>query len=362
MLAFLACVSSREPMTDGRRRVLILLGVSLVGLALAWFGIERLHHLRLTLFQPFRMATIARGLCLVLLSGHWLALWRAGTVWSRIRAGLLAVGLIGDWSLVVVTAFEGVCVLERLVPRLDPWAVKLIAALVMAYGLFFLARHDTESGHWPLILALVATPILGRRDWEFSTPRLMRLTAYAWVVPFAALVANVIPSDAKLARTSARRHLVRLCRFGEVPLDDAERLAAWCRANIPTTSTIVGPPGPKTLRLWSCRNVAFNRASSPYNARGLADWEQRFADHVGFVGSPSELVRAYVKDRHGLEARYDALSPDARAALADRQAADYVIGPPGQVFDGLEPVHAEGKLTLYHRTRSSPPMLTRATR
>ena len=49
---------------------MILLGVNLAGLALAWFGIERLQHLRLTLFQPFRMATVARGLCLVLVAGH----------------------------------------------------------------------------------------------------------------------------------------------------------------------------------------------------------------------------------------------------------------------------------------------------
>src|SRR5262249_41849407 len=46
------------------KRLLILVGVNLAGLALAWFGIERMQNLRLTLFQPFRMALIARGLCL----------------------------------------------------------------------------------------------------------------------------------------------------------------------------------------------------------------------------------------------------------------------------------------------------------
>ena len=61
-----------------RKRLLILLGVNLAGLALAWYGIERIHHLRLTLFQPFRMATIARGLCLVLVAGHVRRLWEGG--------------------------------------------------------------------------------------------------------------------------------------------------------------------------------------------------------------------------------------------------------------------------------------------
>ena len=57
---------------------MILLGVNLVGLALAWFGVERLRNLRLTLFQPFRMATVARGLCLVLVAGHCPAALAAG--------------------------------------------------------------------------------------------------------------------------------------------------------------------------------------------------------------------------------------------------------------------------------------------
>ncbi len=93
-------------MPAARRRLLIALGVNLAGLALAWVGIERWHVLRLTLFQPFRMATVARGLCVVLVAGRVQALWERGDRIGRLRAVLIGVGLVGDWMLVVATAFE----------------------------------------------------------------------------------------------------------------------------------------------------------------------------------------------------------------------------------------------------------------
>ncbi len=44
-----------------RRRLAVSLGVILAGLGAAWFAIEVLHQVRVTIFQPFRMATLARG-------------------------------------------------------------------------------------------------------------------------------------------------------------------------------------------------------------------------------------------------------------------------------------------------------------
>ena len=55
-------------------------------------SIERLGNLRLTLFQPFRMATVARGLCIVLVAGHVHRLWQLGGNTDRVRAALIAVG------------------------------------------------------------------------------------------------------------------------------------------------------------------------------------------------------------------------------------------------------------------------------
>ena len=47
--------------TPARVRLVAMLTVILVGLGAAWVAIEWLHQMRITVFQPFRMATVARG-------------------------------------------------------------------------------------------------------------------------------------------------------------------------------------------------------------------------------------------------------------------------------------------------------------
>ena len=157
--------------------------------------------------------------------------------------------------------------------------------------------------------------------------------------------------------------LINRCRFIAVPVDDIERLAVWCREHTPKTARFIGPPGPKTFRLWSRRSVAFNRSASPYHAAGLADWFARFQDHVDFHATPAEFVRAYLADRHRFEARYQRNLSDARrAALAVRQGASYVVaaapteaasGPRETTPSGpLELLHVEGRYAVY-RVRST---------
>jgi hypothetical protein len=345
-----------------RRRLVVLLGIALAGLGLAWLGIERLDNLRLTLFQPFRMATVARGLCLVLVAGHVQGLWLRGAMTDRLRAVLIGVGLAGDWSLVVVTVFEVTMRAAEWVVRATTFG-RVLGFVVLAGGVWFLSRHDTESGHVPLIVATVATPALApvcrRSSWEWSGPRAAFRLAAAWAVPVAAMVANVVP-EKELGRTmrSVREALVRRCRFAEVPVDDVERLAVWCRGHTPADARFIGPPGPKTFRLWSLRDLAFNRAASPYAAAGLADWARRFADHVGVSGPPETLVVAYLRDRHGLEGRYDRLNAADLAALARRQGAGYVVargpGNGGSNSGALELLHVEGRYAVYRVTPSAP--------
>src|SRR5262249_673285 len=108
-------------------------------------------------------------------------------------------------------------------------------------------------------------------------------------------------------------------------------------------------------------SLAFNRAASPYHAAGLVDWFARFQEHVDFHGSPVEFVREYLRDRHRLEARYQALSDARRAAMAVRQGATYVVADAPAVRDGpgnsrvspgpLELLHVEGRYAVY-RVRS----------
>jgi hypothetical protein len=178
------------------------------------------------------------------------------------------------------------------------------------------------------------------------------------LIPLASLIAAAVPLDHPAARHPLVAGLISRCRFAAVPADDIERLGLWCRIHTPPTARFIGPPGPKTFRLWSRRSLAFNRAASPYHAAGLADWFARFQDHVDFHQDPAEFVRSYVEDRHGFEARYQAQSDADRAALALRQGATYVVAAapnsPGQAASQpahpsrpLELLHVEGRYAVY---------------
>ena len=120
------------------------------------------------------------------------------------------------------------------------------------------------------------------------------------------------------------------------------------RDNTPSHARFVGPPGPKTFRLWSRRELAFNRAASPYHAAGLADWSQRFRDHVGFDGSITEFAAAYLKDRLKLEHGFDRMNSEQLASLARKEGASFVLaGSKTMVGDSLERLRAEGRFAIY---------------
>ncbi|HZW34091.1 MAG TPA: DUF6798 domain-containing protein [Isosphaeraceae bacterium] len=359
-----------------RRRLAIVLAIILAGLGVAWFAIEVLHQVQVTIVQPFRMATLARGIALILIAGRLVALCRSGGLMGWWRATLLAMGFLGDWRLVIVTIAElSISALQaiRLARAGRAWPRGLEVAVfwgVLAVGLNFLGHHDTESGHLPLLVALGIGLLLGFWSRQPRRERSVRVggrlgaslgvpaaLAAAWLVPLGALGAAAMPGDHPAARHVLVRSLVDRCRLAAVPLDDLERLALWCRAHTPTTARFIGPPGPKTFRLWSRRSLAFNRAASPYHAAGLVDWFHRFQEHVDFHGSPAEFVRAYLVDRHRFEARYQALSDDQRAAMALRQGAAYVVADAPVVHDGpansagsvgpLELLHVEGRYAVY---------------
>lgn len=346
-----------------RWRFASLLGVCLAMLAVAWWAIEPLGSLKATLLQPFRLATVARGLCLVVVSARLVELGRDGGRWGRVRAFVVAAGLTGDWSMVIATATE---LAWEVVGWGGRWPSKawLAAwpAAVMAAGLLFLSRHDTESGHWPLMAASglgALWPLKRRLDW---TPRRVRWAVTgSWAYPLAAWVAAFAPAG----EDGFTSKLVERCRFVPRPSDDLERLAEWCRWNTDEHARFIGPPGPKSFRLWSRRAVAFNRAASPYHAAGLADWAERFRAHVGFVGTNEELALAYQRDRHGLESGYDRLTADELVALAESQGADHVLVSRSAAsrisgHDALRPLRAEGRYAVFRVERRTG--LARATR
>ncbi len=341
-----------EAWPPARTRLVLVLAVTLTGLALAWIAIEVFRNLSVTLFQPFRMATVFRGLALVAVSGRVVGLWKDGRFVDRARALLVAVGLAGDWMLVIATAVDLAASgidngLARILVKRWAWHPGWAwgaFAISLGMGMVFLARHDRESGQWPMLAALAALLVLPRlvrgRNSTWNRRRLGVTLALAWAVPLAACSLGRWADP----RAPWAAGLIERCRFAAVPTDDMERLAIWCRNHTPATARFIGPPGPKTFRLWSLRSLAFNRAGSPYHAEGLADWAARFRDHVGFEGSFAGLVRAYQHDRHGLERRYQAMSDADRADLAIRHGASYVIAAPP----------ADGTTTAGRRGRGPP--------
>jgi hypothetical protein len=353
-------------------RLTAILAIILLWLGAAWYAIEVRHQVRVTVFQPFRMATVARGIALVLVAGRLVVLWRSGGWLGRLRATLIPVAFGGDWLLVVVTLAElTVSAVEAIRSRaiaFARWSVLAATAWfgVLTIGFNFLAHHDTEFGNRTLLAAVSVSLIvgyLGRRQdpaswldsWNgaWTSRRLRGAFVLAWVVPLASLLAAAAPLDHSASRHPLVRSLINRCRFAAVPADDLERLALWCRDHTPASARFIGPPGPKTFRLWSLRSLAFNRAASPYNAAGLADWFSRFQEHVNFHGSPTEFVRAYVADRHGFESRYQAQTDAERAALAIRQGASYIVAAAPKTSGHstnpgpLELLHVEGHYAVY---------------
>jgi hypothetical protein len=340
---------SQEPWPAPRVRFAALMVVNLASLALAYLAVEVIKDLRVTVFQPFRMATLARGLALVAISGRLVSLWGRGDLASRGRAVLIGVGLAGDWMLVVATSVDlGMAVVERASKRTS----HLTGLAILVAGLVFLARHDTESGHRTLLAGLAAL-VLGslaarRLRLSWSTRRVAMAMVGAWAAPASALVVPWLIEDPGSRAWSAG--LVERCRFAEVPTDDLERLAVWCRDHTPVSSRFIGPPGPKTFRLWSRRPVSFNRAGSPYHAQGLADWAGRFREHVGFDGSTGEFARAYLADRHALEARFERWTDAELARLARGQGATHVLVSAGKRAGDptgpLERLRVEGRYAV----------------
>ncbi len=365
------------PCSEVRLRLAAVLGVALAALAAGWAFIEVWQNVRVTVFQPFRLATAVRGIAIVFIAGRVVEHWRNRGSLGRLRAVVLSISFVGDWLLVVATLAElGATLVEAVLARFpgrypalrsrgrQVITPAIVYLTMLAAGFWFLSRHDTESGQIPLLGAVVvglAAGARGRRG-RFSALRsriserlLARpwtLAACAWIVPAAALLAGAAAiAHPALSRTSLVRGLVGRCRFVEAPVDDVERLALWCREHTPPEAQFIGPPGPKTFRLWSRRGLAFSRSGSPYHAAGLADWFERFQDHVDFHGTTEEFVDGYRSARHRFEARYQAQGEAALAALALRQGADFVIAAAPEdrreTSGSLELVHREGRYAVY---------------
>ena len=88
---------------------------------------------------------------------------------------------------------------------------------------------------------------------------------------------------------------------------------------------------------------------------------------MAFTGTSAELVRAYQRDRHALERRYEAMTDVERAALACRQGADHIVAaaPKAETVASagspLELLHVEGRYAVYRLRESEPGVAPRST-
>jgi hypothetical protein len=342
--------AGRTCWSTSRARFVLLTALVILSLGISWLAIEVVQDLRVTIFQPFRMATLARGLMLIVLAGRIEHLVRERSIVSWCRAALLTLGVTSDWPLIVATATE---LSYTLVSRFAPGLALGAGASVLGSGIALTVRHDTHAGFTTLTLGLLLGLVMhcvvrcfASSRCRFSLGRLCRLSGCAWIVPVTIGILPLFPCAREAIGEARWDALVRHCRFSETPTGDFERMALWCRWNTPSSARFVGPPGPKAFRLWSRRSLAFNEAGSPYHAAGLADWAARYRDHIRFEGTTATLAHLHIHARGPLELRYAERSDDEFAALARRQGASHIIRPARSDGDGIP--RADGPLELLH--------------
>ena len=362
-----------------RTRLAIVLAVNLAGLGMAWLGVEGLQSLAVTLFQPFRMATVFRGLALIAVAGRVVGLWRDGRFVDRARAVLIAIGLAGDRMLVVATAVDlAVSGLEyaRTALRMKTWAWHPAwtggsFAIALGMGLVFLARHDPEQGPWFMVAAVAALAALPRlvrgRTWSWNRRRLAWALALAWAVPLAAfLAANLADPRAPWAEGLIEPLPVR---------GGPHRRHRTARTLVPGTYPRHGP----VHRPARSQDLPALVAPQPGVQPGGEPLPCRRTGRLGRpVPRPRRLRRLLRCARPGLSARpprpRGSLSSDersparrpggpARGRLRRRRPATAGRARPAGVGSPLELLHVEGRYAVYRvRTPAPPAQLRTAAR
>jgi hypothetical protein len=324
-------VASRDAASAGLGRLALMLGCLVAGLGAAWVGVAMVRDFRLTLFQPFRMATLARGVCLLLIAPRIARQWQERTIFARMRAASIVLGLVSDQAFVAVAGAEVLATLAQ-------WTIgdrsRIVWFGAIGVGMRHLAFHDTQPSAWILGAGLAVVAIWSVMDRlrpiEWNARRCVMVSVAAWTVPILAVFGGLNGME-RGGPPAWAKSLVARCRFVECPTDEVERLGVWARGHLAGDAMIVGPPGEKTFRLWSRRSVAFNRAASPYHASALGLWADQFKRHVGFEGSSRAFAAAYLRDRQSLEARFDRLSVGQLRSLMETERGTHLLAlSPGE--------------------------------
>jgi hypothetical protein len=126
----------------GWRRIVSLFVCGVILLAIGWIGVAVMRDLRITLFQPFRLATVLRGVALLLAAPSFARLWNTGGPWERLRVVALACGLGFDQTLVVVVTAE---LAARAWLPVSQRGARGVWLVVILCGLVHLSAHDPQG-------------------------------------------------------------------------------------------------------------------------------------------------------------------------------------------------------------------------
>ena len=137
-----------------------------------------------------------------------------------------------------------------------------------------------------------------------------------------------------------------------MPGDDADYVALcrWASQNTPIDAIFLVPPDEQSMRLIGRRAIIVNYKSVPQLSSELAQWRERLCDVLA-TPDLNALPRGYVQTLPAIRQRYDALSAQQLAAVAEKYHAQYLVI--AHAIAGMEHqlVDASGRYMLYDLSR-----------
>lgn len=356
-----------------------------LGLLIAVPGIEIFKSLNITMAQPFRLATIMRGMMLILILPGLVARLQSKQLLQLCHGCALILSLRQDMALTVMIVIELILQFAKMSHR-NKTLMTFCYIVMQLSGSYWLLLHDPRKSYYLIIagdaIGIVLFMIQSDRDQKrneiierlIAIPsthrRQIRIAIYAWLLPILAILFNLTDS---LQKTWAAEKLAGKYRVFATPLSDAEKLGVWIDRHMPKDVLVLTPPRDKSLRSWSHRSIVVNVAGSPYQASALKTWAERLQSMSGLstdiatadrlteietADSLDEFCRRWPVERVKFETYYEKASAREILSWADRYHAGLVVAPTWNQPDdriknedfmnrGWRKLHTQGRLTLW---------------
>jgi hypothetical protein len=331
----------------------------------AWFGIAGIFHLN--------HALIGIGLWIVLLvSPRQLLRSRAlivGTVAallpSMINIALAARLKLARSGTLPLDQFVDLYVRLRHPHHYDPstWPIGIWLAFGWtALAAVVLLRSDARRIVL-VLLGLILVALVGAGIWYWSETlvqmSLYRFSIYVQLLGCcaAAIWIRSMTRKRELATLSpiACAAIAMVCAvrgpfFGvfQMPRDDADYVAMcrWVATETPIDALFLVPPDEESMRLVGRRAIVVNYKAVPQLSAELVQWRQRMCDVLA-MDDLTQLPHGYSHTLPAIRERYDQLTADQLAAIAQKYQARYVIASHSLPTLGAMQIHAAGRYMLY---------------